>query len=377
MRMRIDGDITNEVNSNRNKVLKYIDDKKKIDFEIRDHDLEYFQKNGLLSLVDSLLPVTREIENRKFLRATKTKILDFHILKLVKEFENNDIKYIVFKGYAISKSLYSNSNDRPYADIDLIIDPSQKNKVIKIFSELNYSNPFDRDYSFTRGQIVRRKELTPHKIFIELDIHFFMIGNFILRNIYCFDELYKEKQNIKVQDRTINTISKYHAFIHCCIHYYFHHKKRDLLKDIWLYDIKLRSEDMDPKDIKNLTFIINEIRLGMVVIEVLEVVNQKFKLKNDFILEINNNVDKNDDYYDLKNSNPLSIYLKQIIKIDKSSDRFKFVYDTIIPDYKLLSLKYGGFKRNLYPIFILLRFFDITYDYGGRIVKNFWKTKSF
>lgn len=377
MRMRIDGNITNGGKLNIKDILKHIDGKKKIDFDISDYDIKYLQKNGLVPLVDNLLPATKEVKNRKLLRNIKTKILDCHILKLIEKFEENDVKYIVFKGYALSNFLYSESIDRPYADIDLIVDPNQEVKVKEVLLELEYLNPYEKDYSFTRGQIVRRKELKPHNIFIELDIHFFMIGNFILRNVICFDDLYKEKQTFQLQDRKIYTTSICHTFIHCCIHYYLHDKKKDLLKSIWLYDIKLICEKIDSDDVECIVNIINERRLALVIVEVLDVVEQVFNLKESFVFNIRSSVDKNDDYYSFKKAGPTLIYLKQIVEIDNLSGKFAFISDTVIPDYKLLSLKYGGFDKRLYPIFILVRFFDITYDYGGRIFQKIWNAKSF
>lgn len=368
--MHIDEELSGKSNSTISEIKKCINNKELIHFDICDTENNYIQKNGLRALVDDLLPITKEISNRKFLRATKTNILDLNVLELVKKFEEKNVRYIVFKGYALSKSIYSDPNNRPYADIDLIIDPGQKRDVIKILNDLNYINPYDRDYSFTRGQIVRRKELTPHKIFLELDVHFYMIGNFILRDLYDFGELYNNRITFYVKDTKILTLSKTHRFIHCCIHYYLHNKKRDLIKDIWLYDIKLMIDNFEPKEVKKVIDAIEEHKLGLIIVEVLTEVNMNFIINNSVLEVFLNEMDCNSDIYKLKNTSVLSIYIKQLNKIHGLNNKFAFIYDTTIPDYKLLCLKYGKFNKLIYPIYLLIRCFNVTYDYGTRFTHN-------
>jgi len=197
-----------------------------------------------------------------------------------------------------------------------------------------------------------------------------MIGNFILRYLYDFDELYNNRSTFYVKDTKILTLSKTHRFIHCCIHYYFHNKKRDLIKDIWLYDIKLMIENFELKEVKKVIDAIEEHKLGLIIMEVLTEVNMNFIINNSVLEVFLNEMDCNTDIYKLKNTSVISIYIKQLNKIHGLNNKFAFIYDTTIPDYKLLCLKYGKFNKLIYPIYLLIRCLNVTYDYGTRFTHN-------
>ena len=96
--MRIDEELSDKSHSTISAIKKCINNNELIHFDIFDSENNYIQKNGLRALVDDLLPITKEISNRKFLRAKKTNILDLNILELVKKFEEKNVRYIVFKG---------------------------------------------------------------------------------------------------------------------------------------------------------------------------------------------------------------------------------------------------------------------------------------
>ena len=75
-------------------------------------------------------------------RAASNLILDFACARVVSTFERAGIDVILLKGPSIAKWLYERPYDRSYVDVDLLVDPSSVESVVKVLEGMGFEPHF-------------------------------------------------------------------------------------------------------------------------------------------------------------------------------------------------------------------------------------------
>jgi hypothetical protein len=205
--------------------------------------IESIEQNGLAPLVYSLpsdWPVRsalREIAIRAAAGET-SRLIDLRAV--LEAFAAGGIRVLIIKGTGLAYDLYPSPEWRPRGDTDLLIAESDLDAVRTILHARGYSSPVTsgdtlavRQQSFTRGGHV-------------YDVHWDVSNSPIIRDALPFEELLGRA--IAVPRIAPNALAPSHvdALLLACIHRVVHH--HDIERLIWLYDIHLLREAMNPDE---------------------------------------------------------------------------------------------------------------------------------
>ena len=149
--------------------------------------------------------------------------------------EVHGIVPLVIKGAALAHTHYEESWLRPRVDVDLLIDSSQRARVIDVLHALGYTRP-----AFISGELVMyqmpfvRVTATGE---MHLDVHWRVANPQVFADLPAYDELAQRACTISIRGRSVRTPRAVDALLLACVHRAAHHDLSDDL--IWLYDIHL------------------------------------------------------------------------------------------------------------------------------------------
>lgn len=314
----------------------------------KDHKSDLNQ-HGLLPLASSI----GNTESSHALYVSKLQLLQSNIeneitLVLERALKEN-ICLLFYKGFVLGPLLYKSPILRPFTDIDIIVNIKDKPKIDKILQELGFVNPYSKDSEFVRGQIVRRKRIIGG-IILDLDLHFYVHGNFALRNLFSYEELLNKHQIVQRGNLSLTSLSNVHAFINCCIHFVQHLKKRDLIKLIWLYDISLFSKLLSHKERQETIEIANNKKIGELIKLALKECKQYFPIDDLFLKELSaiEFVSSVPNKIASDKTGTLGLYFLQLENIAGWKYKSLFLIETVFPEKLVLQAKFGTQQRSSY-----------------------------
>ncbi len=160
----------------------------------------------------------------------KQKYLNKIFIKEIKKIEEkaivNDIRIIYLKGITLAYSLYDLPNTRKSADIDILIDYNDVDKILKILIEMGY---YSEKENLSSKEIKSKIKLKNHlevykninKEIIAVEVHGSILNP---PNIFCIctDGFIKTKNKVKVENIYLNTLDINNYFIYLCLHFVKH-----------------------------------------------------------------------------------------------------------------------------------------------------------
>jgi hypothetical protein len=205
--------------------------------------IESIEQNGLAPLVYSLpsdWPVRSALRDMAIRAAAGETSRLIDVRAVLEAFAAGGIRVLIIKGTGLAYDLYPSPELRPRGDTDLLIAESDVAAVRTILHARGYSSLLSsgdtlavRQQSFTRGGHM-------------YDVHWDVSNSPIVRDALPFEELLSRA--IAVPRIAANALAPSHvdALLLACIHRVAHH--HDIERLIWLYDIHLLREAMNPDE---------------------------------------------------------------------------------------------------------------------------------
>ncbi len=188
---------------------------------------------GLVPIFSFWKPTT-ELQKANLLETAKHRNWQSKAKQLVELFNQYNIKFILFKGFAYNYTLYKKQSLRPHSDIDVFIDKKDYKLIEKLLHQLNYKAVASRQGRFVSYQ---NSFYDDNKINTVFDIHWQISNRTEIHPYFQFEKIYKNSTTITSADLSFQTLDSIHAFIYACFHFQAH--RPEDRKHIWLYDLAL------------------------------------------------------------------------------------------------------------------------------------------
>ncbi|WP_339726356.1 nucleotidyltransferase family protein [uncultured Paraglaciecola sp.] len=176
-----------------------------------------------------------------------TKFLDSEAKKLLNLFVEENIPFVVLKGFALAHSIYPTPESRTKSDIDIFIDTKYYEQAKQVFSQQGYKNPRGWEPTAISNEFSMSKRIGEgmHVLF---DVHTKISNSKVIQNLITFEELSSSADTASLPD--INLINTPYALVHAIVHMLHHRAMGDKIKLIWYYDIYLLVERFTPVELK-------------------------------------------------------------------------------------------------------------------------------
>ncbi len=177
-----------------------------------------------------------------FKQAVCETVVANEVKTVASKLSENNIAFLLLKGTSLAYSLYAQPFLRPRLDIDILITQEDRVRTKALLNKLGFSPQPGIDGTLATHQFMLSRD-AGSGLDVTLDIHWKLTNPQVFAHLFEFDELYRERQNIKVLGPNAYAPCPLHLLTHALIHRVAHHHERDRL--IWLYDIYLLGEVLD------------------------------------------------------------------------------------------------------------------------------------
>jgi len=186
---------------------------------------------------DILEPVLSHLRKR-FNRNTKQVLLKTgELVLLLKQFQKNHIHILPLKGPVLALQIYGDLGSRHVGDLDLLVSPENIKKAEDILCHRGYKR-IDPDFQLTRKQhsvYVRNNhhfEYFCQERKVKIELHWRSDPNPYLFPL-SFDEMWNDRQTIKVGGANVAALSLEHTLFFLCVHGAGH----EWFRLFWLNDV--------------------------------------------------------------------------------------------------------------------------------------------
>ncbi|HHL32240.1 MAG TPA: hypothetical protein ENJ41_06600 [Oceanospirillales bacterium] len=262
--------------------------------------------------------------------------------QLFQQLAENNIKFLVFKGFAYSYLHYAKSHIRPYADIDILIQQSDYIEVENILQNLGY-----RCYPSRQGQFVsfQNSFFDEHRPQTVFDLHWQINNRLEFHKHFPFAQLWHEAQLIKTATIEFKTLSMMHGLVLACFHYQAH-READR-KHIWLYDIAIMWTQMSSSQQQQCLLFAQSIQQSKIVNTTLILLQKTFNNCIDINNISHNNQHENTETYLKKRPKKVVDIHNRLKNIHGLRNKTKFIAEYLFQSkaymqnrYKLSSRKW-------------------------------------
>jgi len=190
---------------------------------------------------------------------------------LFEKLNDQNIQFLVFKGFAFTFLLYKETHLRPYSDIDIIINKPDYKKVNDILNKLNYQQYPSRQGQFVSFQNSFYDNNTPQTV---IDLHWQINNRIEFHKHFNFTDLYKSAFVLNNKELSFKTLHPVDGFILGCFHYQAHRPSDR--KHIWLYDLALMWKRMTPEEKESCLIKAKKTQQSNIVRSTLSLLNSSF-----------------------------------------------------------------------------------------------------
>ena len=300
------------------------------------------------ALLETELVTTISPEVANSILNDKIKIL------MLKEFvallNQQQVKYLLFKGAALSLTKYDSSWNRPRLDSDVWIAPSDKSSIENILLANGYSAIDSIQSEIVRHQKTYFKKDRLGRLHY-FDIHWSPLDPIAMRNFFDFERCYYAAVPAELGDIEVKTLSDEDHFILCCCHWVAHHFFSP--EEIWISDIKLLIQNKSDSWWTHTVQSIQSIGASELCVAVLRYIS-----KSDHTLQIPKFV-----FFNLESTRTKKS-LKYFLREDRT--RLKdFLFD--LNSISSIKLKFQFLIDHLFP----KSFPNSNNSYASNLVRNF------
>jgi Uncharacterised nucleotidyltransferase len=156
-----------------------------------------------------------------------------------------NVRPVLLKGVALSRTHYARPELRPRTDTDLIIPTTARDATARALIELGYERVPEADGRLTTGQFHLHK-CDALGVFHALDIHCRVSNVRAFANVLCYAELVRDAHPVPSLGPHAWGPSPVHALMIACVHRVAHHDNSDSL--LWLLDVSLLARSLKPHE---------------------------------------------------------------------------------------------------------------------------------
>jgi len=156
-----------------------------------------------------------------------------------------NIRPVVLKGAALSRTHYPRPELRPRTDTDLLIPAVAREATTRVLVELGYQQVAETAGPLTTGQFHLHKRDTVG-FFHALDVHCRISNVGAFSNVVTYAEVARDARAIPSLGPHAWGPSPVHALIIACVHRVAHHGNTDAL--LWLLDVSLLARSLEPHE---------------------------------------------------------------------------------------------------------------------------------
>jgi hypothetical protein len=261
---------------------------------------------------------------------------------IFKEFNKNNIEFLVFKGFAFSFLLYKNTHLRPYSDIDIIIDKENYQKVNTILLELGYIQLQSRQGQFVSFQNSFYDENSPQAV---IDVHWQINNRIEFHRHFPFQALHKKAIQVTTDNINFKSLSLIDAFILGCFHYQAH--RPNDRNHIWLYDLTLLWKKMNQADQKKCIDKSRTSNQSQIVLATLQLMNETFVNCISINFDLNELNSEATEYYLNERKNKITDIKTRLSHITGFKNKILFISEYIFQNKTYVKRRFGV-KSNLW-----------------------------
>lgn len=162
--------------------------------------------------------------------------------KVLQVLQNEKVDCILMKGMPLSYQIYSQPIDRPFSDIDVLIQKKDFEVVRAAMLNLGYylDNAVEGDYVSHQRTFT---QISPAGFEFLFDFHWKISNSALFSEVLLWDELWPKVVPIETLGKNAKALCLEHALILACIHRAAHHPGED--RPIWIEDIHRLLSQMD------------------------------------------------------------------------------------------------------------------------------------
>ena len=169
--------------------------------------------------------------------ATRELLVQMELRRVLDRLAREHVRALVIKGTALAYTVYGSAWHRPRTDTDLLIDPNETEKAIRVLESCSYA----RSDAVTAGTLVTHQaafeRVDDHGLSHVIDLHWRLVNPQVLANVLPFEYLWQHAQPVAALGPDARTPRAVDAVLVASIHRLAHHQGQDRL--IWLYDLHL------------------------------------------------------------------------------------------------------------------------------------------
>jgi len=166
---------------------------------------------------------------------------------LLHEAQVRGLSIVLFKGAALAYQLYKSPGLRPSVDIDLYINEDQLSNIVKLLCSLGYDVEPIAEKSMICFQFCASKTSnTGHTVV--LDVHYRINNQAEYEGLFEFSKVLANSVSIPEIDPAARGLCYAEAYVLACVHLQGHYALGEPIKGIWLYDIHLLLQKMNPAE---------------------------------------------------------------------------------------------------------------------------------
>jgi len=203
--------------------------------------------------------VLAKLKNLHQVELTFGMMISAQLSKILKEFQNEDVKIMLLKGAYLDQRVYLQPGFRRYSDMDILVNKRDIPASENILNRLGFTKIIENEKlseSEGRTQVHYQKD----NAFL-VDLHWKAMNNKWYPNVtrYCEDNIWANARTEELNGDTVLVLSPEDMLIYQCIHLAVHH---NFYKLIWFKDIDQIVRNITGIDWESVVLKIKKYRLA-------------------------------------------------------------------------------------------------------------------
>ncbi len=267
------------------------------------------------------------------------------------------VRPIVLKGEAMALTCYSQYDDRPMSDMDILIKDRDMAQIRQILASEGYI-----DCGAVTGDIIMPQVCLIHQlpgnIACTVDVHTRVFNRPVLQNLLGYTEIEQGPGAEEYPFPGVLIPGKAHLLIHAALHLMAHHYNSRRL--IWLFDIKLLADQFEPAHQQYLMeFCINN-QITAAILAALEASDKMFPFADTLLIDqlrdlSNDQPTPHPAVRLLQTHSPLGLGIQDWNSLTGVPQHFAWIKQHLFPPTSYMMQRYSLVSKWLLPLFYLWR----------------------
>jgi len=283
---------------------------------------------------------------------------------LLSGLESTNLSTIVLKGGALAETVYPRSDTRPLGDIDLLVKPSDLERVHQLLVQSGFRPWAPETHAgaheaFENEKVYRK----PRRVAIEVDVHWSLFDSPYYQNKISMDWFWETSQTMQVDGRSpMRVLGTEAQIIHLCGHLCLHHEGVELF---WLHDV---AEVVHAhKEVINWATVLDRAREFELILPLRQILN---RVAADWRIDIPASVLSKLDslepsaqekrifaWLTATNPPPAQRLWADIRSLPQWSQRLRFLWSNLLPSPAYMRQRYGVRHSALLPFYYPYRWY--------------------